>query len=238
MKKIRPFAPLIAAGAGLIGALLRQWFLSGGVDERGLYPSGHPGWVLYLILSAGILLLLWLLSRTDAPSAPQKPLFGLVGRGLALLGLLFYNAPRLGSGDILDTLVSLVGLAAALAMLPTKGQLSGNKPPHAVTYALPCLYFVLRLFTINRGNGGETEFVRFLPQIFAVAAAALASYRLWGNTVKLDDEKGRLFWQCAAGYLCLAAAPGAHWMYVCVGLWLLADGSLISPPSGQEQSQE
>lgn len=221
MKKIRPFAPLMAAAAGLVGALLRLWFLSGGVDERGLYPSGHPGWVLYLIFSGGMVLLLWFVSRADAPAPRTTPAVSLVGRALALVGLLFYNIPQLTGGDILDMVIGLVGLAAALALIPTKGQLSGEKSPHFIAYALPCLYFVLQLFTVNQGNGGETEFALFLPQILALAAAALASYQLWGNSVKLDEEKNRLFWQCAAGCLCLAAAPGSHWMYACVGLWLL-----------------
>ena len=73
MKKHLNLAPFLAAAAGVAGALLRSWLLKAGTDDRGLYPSGHPGWIGYVILSVAMIVGLYLLTREAEAAPPAFP---------------------------------------------------------------------------------------------------------------------------------------------------------------------
>lgn len=231
MKKIRPYAKWIAAAAGLLAGGLRLWTLSVGLDDKGLHPAGHPGWIGYLVLSFVLIgLFFWLsrLEQTDACAVPS-PIFSYIFQGIAALGMVLYCFARLGEGDGSFHVFQYIGLVSAAALLLGLYQKIKKQPVFFLTWALPCLYFALELFSLNRIFSGETQLLLYVPQIIAMAAAALSCYGLWGQSVGLDREKNRLFWQCCAGYLCIAASPGAHIMYACVGLWLLSAHAEAAP---------
>lgn len=221
MKKCKPFLPHIAAIGGVLAACLRQWTLSGGVDEKALYPAAHPGWIGYLVLSAAMALLFLFVSRTESEPAPECKKVGLALHFLAAIGIFAYSLSSIDPTDLFQLIVSGFGFVSAAAMLLGLVQQWKKQTLSALTYALPCLYFVLLMFQSNLIYGGEPEMIRFLPQFLAMVTAALACYQLWGKAVGLDNEKNRLFWQCLAGYLCIATLPGSHIMYAFVGAWLL-----------------
>lgn len=236
MKKCKPLLPYIAAIGGVLAACLRQWTLSVGVDDKALYPAAHPGWIGYLLLSAAMALLFLFVSRTDAKPASECKKVGLALHLLAAIGIFAYSLSSINGTEIFQMIVSGFGLVSTAAMLLGLVQQWKKQTLSALTYALPCLYFVLLMFQSNLVNGGEPEMIRFLPQFLAVTAAALACFQLWGKAVGLDNEKNRLFWQCLAGYLCIAALPGNHIMYAFVGAWLLV--AAFEAPSAEEPGPE
>lgn len=221
MKNCKPILPYIAAVGGVLAACLLQWTLSVGVDEKALYPAHHAGWIGYLLLSVAMVLLFLLVSRTDGSSAAPLKKTGLALHLLAALGIFAYSLNSINGAELFQLIVSCFGFISAAAMLLGLVQQLKKQTVSTLTYALPCLYFVLLMFQSNLVNGGEPELIRFLPQFLAITAAALACFQLWGKVVGLDNEKNRLFWQCLAGYLCIAATPGGHIMYAFVGVWLL-----------------
>lgn len=228
MKKTAKYSEVVVLCLAVAGALLRCWTLRVGPDSNDLYPTNHGGWIGYLAVSAFVLVLTWLLGRNECAESTRAGAFSRATQMLAALGLCFYAVRQwdtTGENDtlsfIVGVLTSAVGIFAAAALVPMREPIFGRKQGGAMAYILTCVFFVLLLFGINLRFGAETEFVRFLPQAMAAAAAAFACYRFWGRKVGMDDAKKRNFWRLLGAYLCIAAAPGAHWMFAAVGLWLL-----------------
>lgn len=244
MKKYLPYVNYIAAGAGVLGALLRRWTLSGGADGRGLYPAGHPGWICYLALISAALIAIFLMTRkcgeaSDWASNFPGGILPALGHVLAAGGIGLHSVSQLQSTGTLHFLSCWLGFFAAAALLVLAWQNFQKKPPMSMAYLLPCLYFGLQLFLLGRTFSTETQLLRFLPQLLAMGASALASYQFWGFAVGLGNREKSLFWSLSAACLCLSAAPDAHVMYALVGLWhLLSHCALTVAPIAPEQPPE
>lgn len=262
MKKPLNYSAFFTAGTGILGALLRQWHLSAGVDHQGLYPAAHPGWIGYLVLTAATLAALWLATREpgedptwkrnfphhlSGDNTPRfyldfaKAAFRASGYALAAVGIGVYMHSLLPGSGMLYTAVYWGGWVCAAALLLLSVQLFSGKPPVAMAHLIICVYFAILLFTTGRQFSGEPELVRFLPQLFALAASALAAYQLWGFAVGCGNRRKSLFWSLSAAFLCLAAAPGAHVMYAALGLWHLGSHCVLTLPpeeTPEDASQE
>lgn len=235
MKKYLPYADYLAAGAGILAALLRQWLLVTGMDSKGLYPAAHPGWIGYLLVMVAAIALFFLLTRTCSDSTGWENnfptgSFPILGQMAAACGIVIYCLPLLQS-DGMGLICSILGLFAAGALLVLSWQRFQQKPPFAPAYLLPCLFFALQLFLLGKQYGTETQLLCFLPQFLACAASALASYELMGFAAEAGNRRKSLFLSLSAAALCFAAAPGAHWMYAAVGLWHLLGHCTLSEPA-------
>lgn len=244
MKKYLPYVNYVAAGAGVLGALLRRWVLSVGADGRGLYPAAHPGWVGYLVLISAALIGIYLITRkcdeaSDWASNFPGGIFPALGHVLAAGGIGLHSVSQLQATGTLHFLSCWLGFFTAAALLVLAWQHFQRKAPMSMAYLLPCLYFSLQLFLLGRAFSTETQLLRFLPQLLAMGASALASYQLWGFAVGLGSREKGLYWSLSAACLCLSAAPDAHVMYALVGLWhLLSHCALTLAPAPLEQSPE
>ncbi len=240
MKKLYPYATYLAAAAGVLGALLRFWLLSAGTDENGLYPSGHPGWILYLVLTVGVLVFLRFLTKAPGSESAWQPNFPAgvlpaLSHVLAGCGIAFYSISQIGTGGLLTMLSCLTGFFAAASFLLLGWQRFSGSQPASMAYLIPCLHFALQLFCMGRDFSAEPELLRYFPQLLAIGASALACYQLWGFGVGMGNREKSLFWTLTAAYLCLAAAPGQQVIYIGLALWhLLGHCALILPPAEPE----
>ena len=239
MKKHLNLAPFLAAAAGVAGALLRSWLLKAGTDDRGLYPSGHPGWIGYVILSVAMIVGLYLLTR-EAEAAPTWhrnfpntfPAAGICAAGYALAAVSIFLFGKTSTGStLIRTIVYWGSFACIGALLFISLQLLLGKKPLPGVFPIPCIYFAALMFLESQQFRGEPELLRYLPQVAALACCTLASYQLWGFAADCGNRKTSLFWSCCAIYFCLAAAPGNTLLYPLVGLWqLLSHCAAILPP--------
>lgn len=220
---------MIAFFGGLTAGAFRLWSMWAGPDEAGLYAAAHPGWIAYLVMSALAVVLFWFLSRSQGEREAVDKKWSMVGQALATVGMLVYGVPLL-RGDTVSLMVGILAILSAAALLLGLIRRNRGNPEHVLTFILPCLFFMVGMFQVNFRYGGESEMIRFLPQFLAMAAAALAVYQLWGKAVAMEDHRKALFWQLTAGYLCLAAAPKAHLLYACVGIWLLISDDPMKIP--------
>ena len=243
MKKYLQYANYFVAATGVMGAFLLKSLLRAGTDHKGIYPSAHPSWIGYLLLSAATIAILWLATRGEEndptwqrnhPKTPlQKVLFS-AGYVLcaAAIGLYGKNIQPITLLDKAAYWGSFTALAA-LAVLAV--QYFAGKTPTAFLHLIPCLYMAVLLFLLSKANSAETELLRFLPQMFALAASALASYQLWGFAVGCGDREKSLFWSLSACHLCLAAAGGGNVLFTGLALWhLLSHPVLVLPPVEEE----
>ena len=247
MKKYLQYANYFVAASGVMGAFLLKSLLRVGEDAKGLYPDAHPGWIGYLALTIVTLAILWFATRnpeTDPTwqrnypqNTPQRILF-CAGYVLAAVGIGIY-----GKSILPNTLLNQVsywgsfGCMAALLVLAA--QYGAGKAPLAPLHMVPCLYLMLQLMMLCKENAAETEILRFLPQMLALAASVLASYQLWGFAADCGDREKSLFWSLSATHLCLAAAAGGNLLFAGLALWhLLSHPLLVLPPVENEEIPE
>lgn len=233
MNFLQKNARWIAAVAGCAGGALRMWTLSVGEDDKALFPAHHPGWIGYLVLSAAMILLCLVIFRKDSPTVPQKQSLSLAVHGLAAAGFQLYSIGAVSGTGFVSLLVAFLSFACTAGLIVALWQQAHGTAPTRFAYLFSCLFFVLLMFQTNYTYAGEPELSRFVPQFLAAFSAALACYQFWGRAVDLPNGKKQLFWQCVAGYLCLAAAPGAHILYGCVGIFLLV-GPYFPPVCSDE----
>ncbi len=227
-------AHLIGLTCGAVGILLRLWMLLGGTDDRDLYPADHPAWILLCLVSLCAVIFFFLLSRHTEPRRSYKNNFPASGLGAA-----GYLAAATGIavsgfahfGDFLGNLTGIAAILSALALIFGGWQrLQGNRTTF-LSHALPCLYLVLRVFTMGRILGAEPETSRYLFSFLATLASLLACYELWGFDVGLGHRNNSIFWSLTAAYLCLAAMPGDsdRLAYLGLALWFLSNLCNLKP---------
>jgi hypothetical protein len=241
MKKYLPYANYLAAGAGVLAALLRQWTLVAGTDAKGLYPAAHPGQIGYLVVMTLAIAAFFLLTRhckdgsdwkRDFPTGPLP----ILGQLAAACGIAIYSLPLLQSHRI-GMICGILGFCATGALLVLSWQRFQQKPPFAPAYLIPCLFFALQLFLLGKTHGNETQLLRILPQVLAFALSALASYELTGFGLGIGNRSRSLLWSLCAASLCFAAVPGGNLFFLGLGLWhLLSHCSLTEP--AEEEPQE
>lgn len=242
MKKYLPYANYLAAGAGVLAALLRQWTLVAGRDKTGLYPAAHPGWIGYLLVMAAAVVVIYLMTRNCGKNGTCQALFPagifpVLGQLAATSGIVVHCLPLLQSNRM-GLICGILGFCAAGALLVLSWQRFQQKPPFAPAYLLPCLFFAMQLFLMGKQYSTETQLLCFLPQFLACAASALASYELMGCSAEDGSRQKSLFWSLSAAALCFAATPGASWMYAAVGLWHLLGHCSLAEPTEELPKEE
>lgn len=231
MKKYLPHIDLITLAVAAIGILLRFWHLGAGVDENGLYPANHIAWTLLLILSAALLVALFLIAGFSGKSRSYSANFsrspsGAVGFALAGCAMLLASTGYLlGEQLALYTLTAIVGLLSAAALILGGWCRWKGKTPHFLVFALPCAFLALQLFCMGHIWGDEPELHRYLLAFFANIMCALATYQLWAFSVNLGNRSKSLLCSLLAIYLCLVAVPGSGdgVFYLSMAIWLFTN---------------
>ena len=231
MKKYLPHIDLITLAVAVIGILLRFWHLGAGVDAKGLYPAGHMGWILLLILSAALAVVLFLVAglagKSRSYSANFSPsLSGAVGYALAGCAMMLSAVGYLqGESLALYTVTAVLGLASAAALILGGWYRWKGKRPHFLVFALPCAFLALKLFCTGHVWGDEPELHRFLLDFLANVMCTLATYQLWAFGVNLGNRSKSLLCSLLAIYLCLVAVPGSSegLFYLAMAIWLFTN---------------
>lgn len=231
MKKYLANIDLITLAVAVIGVLLRYWHLSSGPDINGLYPGNHIAWILLLCFSAAVAVALFLIAGTAGKSRSYTANFspspvGAVGYALAGFTLLFsaYGYLR-GEALMLYTMAGILGLLSGVALLLGGWCRWKGTRPHFLVFALPCVFFALRLFCTGHVWGDEPELHRYLPGFFANVMCVLAAYQLWAFGVNLGNRSRCLLCSLLSVYLCLVAIPGSTdaGFYLAIALWLFTN---------------
>ena len=229
MKKYLRYADVFVLFSGALGLLLRLIISLGGTDAKGLYPKNHPAWIILCILSAGVVAVLWLLTRQVGADQRYKKNFpasrsGAICAALAAIGIAF-TAFDLFATDLLSIICFLTGIASMAGLLFTGYCRFLGKKPHFICHAAPAAFFALRLFLLGKDLGAETEVSRYLFEMLASVAMIPACYQLWGFDVGMGKRENSLFWSLTAAYLCVVAIVGVeNWLlYVTCTAWLLTN---------------
>ncbi len=230
MKKLLHYADCLMLLAAIAGCGLRYWFDAKGKDPGGLFRPSHPAWLLLCLLSVGVVVFVWFLTRETGSNHRHSDNFPKSIAGAIAYWVLAAVMAYKGIMDLLEAGQFLYGLVALASMLSAiclavagVERFCGNQPVFFV-HMVPCIYFVLRLFLLGKLYGTEPAYCGFLFQFLASVILVPALYWRWAFDMNMGNRRWALFFGLLAIYFCLVATfeSGSDWlMYLLYGMFLL-----------------
>ena len=228
--------PLTVLLWGGVASLFQYWCL-GTVDQRGLLLRGHISQILSWIVTAGVLGLLFFVTRPLA-QAPKYSfnfpvsLVGGIGSILAAVGILLSAYKLLNTFSDNLTTITVYGsvLAAAALILSGFGRIQGkqwNILPHCVV----CLWFLLLLICQYRQWSAEPQMQLYAFQLLATVFLMVGTYQRACFHAEMGNRQSYTFFRLAGAYFCMAALPGSEfWLfYLCAAIWSATDLCNLTP---------
>lgn len=228
MKGFLRFANLFTLAAGAAGMALMAWLQAVGTDEKGLYPTSHPSWILLWILTILVVVALWLLSRQVGINRNYRLNFpasitAAIGYAAAALGLLVSGIGYLRTEGHLWMITGILGIFGAVSIIPGVYARLRQTRSRIPAHILPCFFFAVSLFVLGQEYGAEPEMPRYLYHFWAIVTMVPACYHLWAFDVNMGKRPACIFWCLTAGYCNLVGIAGsANWLlHLCCAVWML-----------------
>lgn len=229
--------PYLIAGAGILGALLRVWLLTGGTDEKGLLKAGHPSQILLWILTAtAILLLIWL--TRDLVKAPKysfnypASLYGAVGAWIGAAGILLNTVEEMNrGGDLLLAINTVLGIASAAAIVYIGLCRRKGQPVSVLFHCLVCVYMMVHLVCLYRQWSSDPQLQDYCFQLLCVVCLVLSLFQRASFDAAMGNRRLLVLYHLGAVYFGLLAIPGSGspFFYLGTGIWMLTDLCSLKP---------
>lgn len=218
------YIPAFVLGSGILGAALRLWLFTAGVDSKGLIRAEHPANALTFILTAVVLGALYLcLPKAKGGKYRYTPsLPAAIGCWVAAAGILIADFREVSSLHDRVTVVSFIlGLAAAGALIMLGLCCLRGLRPNVLLHACVTVYLMVHLISQYRVWSAEPQLQEYVFQLLASVFLMLATY----HRTTLDNGSGnrRLyrFFRYGALFFCCLAVVGGDWLfYLSMGLWI------------------
>lgn len=236
-------APFLTMALGGLGLLTQQWLQQTGIDEKGLYISGHPAAAisfLFVPVALGILLFCcWPLAKKAGQhnGFPPSRLYGLLGI-LAFCVLCVHSIRELGAEStgfarICAWSKLLCGLCVGLI---TALSLAGKKPSYLFHAALT-LFLIMIMVANYRAWSCETQLLVYFFPLMATAFMLLAGYQRTALAAGSGNHRVFCFMNMGGLFFCLMALPTGGLFFGGMAFWLLAN-LWSGKPLGKERSHE
>lgn len=209
---ILPYFPI---GAGLLGLALRIWLFSE-KEESGLLPAKHFADYALFILTALVLLILFLSSRKLTPRQTDRTILRYMNVGSCILG---------GLGLILSATFHLAGSTARLARLATALSLAGGLVMlvmafqylrrRRIHYGMPAFVtVVLMLDTVTQCQvwGSIPQLQLYFFPLLASVFLILTAYYKTTFTARRPKLRQLAFCSQCALYFCFLSLNSSQWL--------------------------
>ena len=220
--------PWITLGLGGIGLALRIW-LQSAVDEKGLLPQDHIAQILLFVLTAVLLVVLFLCARPLSPVGKYSrlfpaSLFRALGCAAGAAGILIAAIGQFSSSNVLGIATFVLGLPAAACL----GYIALCRykaiQPSYLFYAVITLFLMIYTVCRCRNWGSEPQLLEYFFQLLTSVFLMLTAYY---QTV-LTSQKGSRRWfvfcsQGAAFCCCVSLAGPDKIFYLLMSAWLCLD---------------
>ena len=216
--------------AGSLGLLLRVLLYLTGIDEKGLFASGHPAAILTLILSviSVIAIGIYVLPLKQTPvykkmfPAAKLPFIGSIVAATGMLGVNLYEL--LGQADPITTICLVLGILSAGCLLYTGYCRLLGIHPGFLLRALVTVYFVVHLVSQYRMWSAEPELQKYFFQMMASIFLMLSIY--FRSTLDAGTGSRRKYAfanQCALFFCFLACVGESGLFYLTMGFWMFTE---------------
>ena len=233
------YLPLAVLIAGAVGALLRLWHLTGGMDAGGLLIAGHPAGVLVVLIALGVVALLVVTTRGLVQGTkysfnfpPSRVRFA--GTAAAALGVLITSIGQLADGgDGLASFAAVLGLVACAALAYISLHCLWGMQPSLFLHGAVCIYLMVQLICQYRIWSSEPQVQTYCYPLLATVCVMLACYHNamfdgdWGN------RRPFTVFHLLAGFFCCLSVVGdyAPFFYLGMGAWMFTDRCSLIPIS-------
>ena len=222
--------PIVLA-SGIIAYALQWWLFATGIDEKGLLKTEHPANTVVFILTALVLLVLFLWLRMPVRSGAYSKLFppspmAAAGCWIAAASITLADISELPETFDLLTILPLLVSVAAIASLIFLGlrRFQGQRP-NPILHCFVTLYLTLHVVSQYRPWSSETQLQVYFFPLMASVFLMLGTYYRATLDAGFKNLRLYLFFHYGALFFCLAAACTQHPVfYLTMALWLaLAD---------------
>lgn len=228
--------PLLALFGGGVGFLLRLWLFVTGVDDKGLLRADHPAGNLVFLLTAAVLLGLYLCLRPLTGVPTYKRLFkhsalSAVGCWVAAAGILvtdFYELFHVKTNVSLPSFVLGILAAVCLVLLGVY-RLRGARPK-VYLHGCVTVYLMIHLISQYRSWSAEPQLQVFGFQLFASVFLMLSAYHRTTLDALCGSRRWYVFFNYGATFFCLLALYDSQWpFYLAMAIWTATSFCSLRP---------
>ena len=228
MKKfLRPQSlPLLTAMLGILSLLCRIWLQLGGIDQKGLYVTGHIADILSYLLLALAAAGIWLCIRRIRDDWQPAKLFpssvpgalGCLAAAVGILATCMQDVPA--QVDMVWLLRLVTGCVAVVCLL-----LAGiaRRKGNAVNYLIHSgvtLYFLVQLVCLYRTWSSEPQIQEYFFPLLASVFLMLSVYQRANLDAGAGNRRNYCFFNQMALFCCLASLTTQNWFfYLCGAVW-------------------
>jgi len=207
--------PRFTIGAGILGLLLRLWLFSA-EDDKGLLPTSHFAGVTLYILSAFVLLVLFLSTRKLTPRRVSRQFVRLSTTYSCLLGglgLALNAAFQLSSSEVrLAWLATAASLAGTLVMVVMAILCFTRKRIPYIFPAFISVVMALEAIAQCQAWGAEPQVQIYFFPLLASVFLILTAYCNTLMTARQPIAKRLAFFSQGALYFCILSLNSSQWM--------------------------
>ena len=228
--------PLLIPILGGLGLLLRLWLLST-ADDKGLLKNWHISGILLLLLSLGVLVLLFLTAPALGSGklryqrlfpASQQGAIGCLAGAVSLL----LEAIGLLKADFstMNLICGICGVLAAVSLVLLSHYRLNGRRPTLLLRSVVCLFLLLRMVAHYHVWSAQPQLPLYICQLLASVCLALACFHR--TTFDLGHGNRPLFvlLNLAAVYVCCLSIASADWLfYLCCGFWMYTELCTLRP---------
>lgn len=220
--------PTVMLGAAVL--VCRVWLRLGGIDNRGLYITGHIADVMSCLLLAAAAAGVWLCVRNVPGGGRMRGLFpasvpGALGCFIGGCGILAAGLLEpVEKTDIIRILSLITGCFAGLALALTGfARLKGRR----TNYWLHCgvtVYFLIHLVSRYRVWSSEPQVQDYFFPLLSSVFLLCCAYQRACLDAGMGSRRYYSFFNQMALFCCLASVTGTDWLfYLSMALWTLTD---------------
>lgn len=230
--------PMVAAGLGILGGLLRILQDRLARDDRGLLIRGHfLTWVVMLVLAVTVALVVLALRKSDGAGeeiAAPSP-WGAAGCLAAMLGCLM-TVLSTGANDTAGMVWKALGLTCVgLLLIWAWCRWRGEKVPALCPLGV-CLFFLAHLVANYRSWSADPQVMDYLFDLLAGIGLMLFCYYTAAACAGMGKGRMLLGTGVLSVSLSLMALGSSQWSWLYLGGCCLAFANLpgMTPPAKED----
>ena len=229
MKKLIGIGSVSALG---LAALLLRWQLyRTAVDEKGLLPRIHPLSIALLVLTAAVLLLIYITVRKQeeaAVFADRSPRSIPAALGHAVMAGMILTTVLAGSpqtSGYLATVWKYLGMAAFPCLVLAGTDRLRGKKSFFLLHMVPCLFFVVHIVSHYQSWSGDPQMQDYVFALLGAMALMFFGFYTAAMEAGCGSRRMRLGMGLAAIYLCLAETAHSAYpqLYLAGMIWVMTD---------------
>lgn len=246
MKKylIPKILPLAMLCTGALGALLRAWLYTSGVDKKGLLITAHPANILTWILTAAVFILVSITCRPLKEANKFRFNFpasitSAAGCAAAALGVLVDAFGHFG-GDALQNTTGFLGVFSTAALLFIGFCRLKGRYPSVLFNGLICLYLMMTLVGLYRTWSASPQLQSYVFSLMGCVFVMLGCYHDAAFAAHAGSRQKHTFYHMMSVFFCLVSLPHNenHLFYLALAAWMLTGHCNLTPMVSKPQASE